>query len=75
MSLVLMQLPEQIQFGSTIVRYLDNGRLVIRDAQDSSQVQIIHDDDVPRLIDFLLQWSNAARGGVGRQGMGESPTV
>ncbi|HYN28123.1 MAG TPA: hypothetical protein VES94_07480 [Burkholderiales bacterium] len=51
---------EQIQIGSTVVRYLGDHRLVFRDAHDSTQMQMIDMVDVPRLIDFLLRWSDAA---------------
>lgn len=55
-----MNPPEQIQIGSTVARYLGDHRLVFRDAHDSTQVQMIDMADVPRLIDFLLQWNEAA---------------
>jgi hypothetical protein len=55
-----MSYPEQIQIGSTVVRYLGDHRLIFRDAHDATQVQMIDMADVPLLIDFLLQWSEAA---------------
>jgi hypothetical protein len=56
-----MNLPEQVQLGSTLVRFLDSSRVVFRDAFDSSQVLMIHDADVPLLIHFLHQWSESAQ--------------
>jgi hypothetical protein len=56
-----MNQPEQVRIGSTIVRFLGNHRFVLRDMNDSTQVQFFRDEDVPALIHFLFQWSKAAQ--------------
>ena len=61
MSDIAMNLPEQVRIGSTIVRFLENNRFVLRDTNDDTQMQIINDEDVPELINFLFQWSKAAQ--------------
>ena len=56
-----MDYPLQIRLGSMIVRALDEGRFVFRDAQDASQVQMVDNANVPELIQFLYHWSAAAK--------------
>lgn len=56
-----MEKEAQVRAGSTLVRWLDNGRFSLRDANNASQLYFVEDADVPEIIEFLHHWSPAAK--------------
>src|SRR5437870_443005 len=55
-----MKSHEQLRVGNTIVRCLDTGRFVFRDASDPAQIQTIEEAHIPEIIEFLYEWSPSA---------------